>query len=207
MKLGRKAQKAVSIGKKGLAVAGALGTIVGLGVGVKKTHDARKSGSKDNTATLMATFKENPQVRPLREGGVVGEAGPGVVLGAPAPAARTLPPSAPAAPPAPFNARAAGVRAAAGVVGGQIGVGEAVRDVAADAFAAQGGRRGQDPRRDALARAGRDAQAGATVAAGAEGIQASNRELAGQLARGVRARGARLIPSVPSIPRIRGRRR
>jgi hypothetical protein len=204
MRLGVKGKKALSIAKKGVVVAGALGTIFG----AKNTHGQYKSDVKDirddNRATLMASFNANPQISPLREGQVVGEAGRRVEAARSAPAPRTLPPSAP--PIAPFNARQAGVRAAAGVVGGQIGVGEAVRDVAADAFAAQGGRRGQDPRRDALARAGRDAQAGATVAAGAEGIQASNRELAGQLARGVRARGARLIPSVPSVPRIRGRR-
>src|SRR6056300_423991 len=42
---------------------------------------------------------------------------------------------------APFQAKKAGARAVAGVVGGDIGVGEAVRDVASDYFASTGGRR------------------------------------------------------------------
>ena len=64
-----------------------------------------------------------------------------------------------------------------GVVSGQQSVGTAIRDVAGAAFAAR-----KDPTQEQLAAAERGAQAGATTAAGAEGVQASNRELLGQLA-------------------------
>jgi len=64
-----------------------------------------------------------------------------------------------------------------GVAAGQQSVGTAIRDVAGAAFAAR-----KDPTKEQLAAAGRGAQAGATTAAGAEGVQATNRELLGQLA-------------------------
>jgi hypothetical protein len=68
---------------------------------------------------------------------------------------------------APFNARAEGVRAVAGVVGGQIGLREAARDVAAAKFEAGGGRRGQDPIEDF--RRKQEATATGTLVAGATG--------------------------------------
>jgi hypothetical protein len=68
---------------------------------------------------------------------------------------------------APFNAKREGVRAVAGVVGGQIGLREAARDVAAAKFEAEGGRRGQDPIEEF--RRKREATATSTVVAGATG--------------------------------------
>jgi hypothetical protein len=68
---------------------------------------------------------------------------------------------------APFQAKKAGARAVAGVVGGDIGVGEAVRDVASDYFAASGGRRGTDPNADFKRKA--EATATGTLVAGATG--------------------------------------
>ena len=64
-----------------------------------------------------------------------------------------------------------------GVAAGQQSVGGAIRDVAGAAFAAR-----KDPTQEQLSAADRGARAGATTAAGAEGVQASNRELLGQLA-------------------------
>jgi len=64
-----------------------------------------------------------------------------------------------------------------GVAAGQQSVGGAIRDVAGAAFAAR-----KDPTAEQLSAADRGARAGATTAAGAEGVQASNRELLGQLA-------------------------
>ncbi len=64
-----------------------------------------------------------------------------------------------------------------GVAAGQQSVGGAIRDVAGAAFGAR-----KDPAQEQIAAAGRGAQAGATTAAGAEGVQATNRELLGQLA-------------------------
>jgi len=68
---------------------------------------------------------------------------------------------------APFQAKKAGARAVAGVVGGDIGVGEAVRDVASDYFASTGGRRGTDPNADFKRKA--EATATGTLVAGATG--------------------------------------
>ena len=64
-------------------------------------------------------------------------------------------------------------------------MGGAIRDVAGAAFGAR-----KDPIKEQLAAAGRGAQAGATTAAGAEGVQASNRELLRQL-------GGKLKPKKP----------
>ena len=72
-----------------------------------------------------------------------------------------------------------------GVAAGQQSVGGAIRDVAGAAFGAR-----KDPIKEQLAAAGRGAQAGATTAAGAEGVQASNRELLRQL-------GGKLKPKKP----------
>ena len=82
---------------------------------------------------------------------------------------------------APFNARAEGVRAVAGVVGGQIGVREAARDVAAAKFQGAGGRRGQDPIEDF--RRKQEATAGGSVVVGAEGASFNKKENAAILAR------------------------
>jgi len=64
-----------------------------------------------------------------------------------------------------------------GVAAGEQSVGGAIRDVAGAAFGAR-----KDPVKEQLAAAERGAHAGATTAAGAEGIKPTNRELLGQLA-------------------------
>tara|TARA_R110000744_G_scaffold120570_1_gene224594 strand:- start:1250 stop:1843 length:594 start_codon:yes stop_codon:yes gene_type:complete len=187
-KLGNKIKRGVRLGLKGGVVAG---TLLGAGLGVKQEYDGQKGDiRRDNRATLLSSFNENPQIKPLKPGQVVGEAGAGVVLGRSAPRPQVLPPPAP--PIAPFEAKAkkagkvAGVKAVAGVVGGQIGVGQAVKDVAGAVFDA--GVVAPDPQQFALSKAGRDAQAGATVVAGAEGLKASNKELLGQLGNKVKGK-------------------
>ena len=161
-KLGNKIKRGVRLGLKGGVVAG---TLLGAGLGVKQEYDGQKGDiRRDNRATLLSSFNENPQIKPLKPGQVVGEAGAGVVLGVSAPRAQVLPPPAP--PIAPFEAKAK----KAGKVAGDAGV------VA------------PDPQQFALSRAGRDAQAGATVVAGAEGLKASNKELLGQLGNKVKGK-------------------
>ena len=91
---------------------------------------------------------------------------------------------------APFNAKREGVRAVAGVVGGQIGLREAARDVAAAKFEAEGGRRGQDPIEEF--RRKREATATSTVVAGATGNERfTAKESAAILGR----RAARAVPN------------
>lgn len=90
----------------------------------------------------------------------------------------------------PFQAKKAGARAVAGVVGGDIGVGEAVRDVASDYFAATGGRRGTDPNADFKRKA--EATATGTLVAGATGKE---RFTAKQSATILGRRVARAVPN------------
>jgi hypothetical protein len=91
---------------------------------------------------------------------------------------------------APFNAKREGVRVAAGVIGGQIGLREAARDVAAAKFEAEGGRRGQDPIEEF--RRKREATATSTVVAGATGNERfTAKESAAILGR----RAARAVPN------------
>tara|TARA_Y100000592_G_C5479659_1_gene324527 strand:+ start:3889 stop:4560 length:672 start_codon:yes stop_codon:yes gene_type:complete len=85
---------------------------------------------------------------------------------------------------APFNAKREGARAVAGVVGGQIGAREAVRDVAGAAFEGMGGRRGQDPLEDFRQTTERGSRGGTTLVAGATGDERfTARESAGILGR------------------------
>lgn len=70
---------------------------------------------------------------------------------------------------APFQPKREGLRAVAGVVGGEIGVGEAVRDVARAGFQGMGGRRGTDPLEDFRSQTERGSRAGGTLVAGATG--------------------------------------
>jgi hypothetical protein len=93
---------------------------------------------------------------------------------------------------APFQPKKAAARAVAGVVGGDIGAREAVRDVASDYFAAQGGRRGQNPLEDFRAKEDRGSRAGSTLVAGATGEERfTAKESAAILAR----RAARKLPN------------
>ena len=70
---------------------------------------------------------------------------------------------------APFQPKKEAARAVAGVVGGQIGAKEAVRDVAGAYFEGQGGRRGQDPLEDYKQTKERGSRGGSTLVAGATG--------------------------------------
>ena len=91
---------------------------------------------------------------------------------------------------APFNAGREGVRAVAGVVGGQIGLREAARDLAAAKFEAEGGRRGRDPIEEFRRKA--EATATSTVVAGATGDE---RFTAKESAAILKRRVARAVPN------------
>jgi len=69
------------------------------------------------------------------------------------------------------------ITSGAGILSGQTSVGQGIRDVAGAVFEGR-----KDPTAQQIASAGRGAQAGATVVAGAEGVRATNRELVSQLA-------------------------
>lgn len=69
------------------------------------------------------------------------------------------------------------ITSGAGIVSGATSVGQGIRDVAGAVFQGR-----KDPVAQQLASAGRGAEAGATVVAGAEGVRATNRELVSQLA-------------------------
>ena len=86
-----------------------------------------------------------------------------------------------AAQTAPFQRNREVARAAAGVVGGQIGAREAVRDVAGAFFEGQGGRRGQDPIEDF--RRKEEKSVGSSVVVGGEGASFTAKECAGILGR------------------------
>ena len=59
-KLGRKIKSGVRLGLKGAVVGGAL---LGAGLGVKQEYDGLKGDIRaDNRATLMSSFKDNPQI-------------------------------------------------------------------------------------------------------------------------------------------------
>tara|TARA_S200002703_G_scaffold113403_1_gene98905 strand:- start:1019 stop:1720 length:702 start_codon:yes stop_codon:yes gene_type:complete len=93
---------------------------------------------------------------------------------------------------APFNAKREGARAVAGVVGGQIGLREAARDVASAGFEGLGGRRGQDPIEDFRQTKERGSRGGSTLVAGATGDERfTARESAAILGR----RAKRAIPN------------
>lgn len=91
---------------------------------------------------------------------------------------------------APFNKKRELGRAVAGVVGGQIGVGEALRDVARAGFEGAGGRRGQP---DATEQFRRDRERGAssTLVSGATGDE---RFTAKESAKILGRRALRLLP-------------
>ena len=69
------------------------------------------------------------------------------------------------------------ITSGAGILSGATSVGTGIRDVAGAVFQGR-----KDPVAQQLASAGRGAEAGATVVAGAEGVRATNRELVSQLA-------------------------
>ena len=124
------------------------------------------------------------------QGNIIGGAGviagPGVELGRPAPQAHAhIPARLDPSKLEPFGRRAgaaagqAAIGEVAGVVSGQQTLGGAVRGVAGAVHTAA---KPRDPQADAIERAQAGALAGASVVAGAEGVQATNRDLLGQLA-------------------------
>lgn len=207
-RLGQKSKRFLRLGLKAGVAAGALG---GAALGVKSTKDeyqkqkeAEFSRARGELAGDLQSLKTEAGLKKMGTGSqVIGAdasgniyGGAGVQAGQGVVANPNLRMGAQGQLPvgrlsqqqlAPFNARAEGVRAAAGVVGGQIGLREAARDVAAAKFEAAGGRRGQDPLEDF--RRGREALATGTLVAGATGDERfTAKESAAILAR--RARGA-----------------
>ena len=200
--IGEKLKRGLRFGAKAAVVGGAL---LGAGLGVKSEYDGIKGAREEKDRAELSNFLDprNLLVNPKPQGkgtevigtdsqgnifggAKVGQAGAGVVLGRPAPSAQQLPSPLDPSKLEPFKKKvgqAAGQAAigqVAGVVAGQQGVGGAVKEIAGAVFGAA--QKPKDPIASALSKAGRDAQAGATIAAGAEGIKASNRELLGQLA-------------------------
>ena len=200
-KIGEKLKKVARVGAKVAVVGGAL---LGAGLGIKSEYDGVKGARDQKDRAELSNFldpRNQPNLKPqgagtevighdsqgnIIGGAKVGEAGPGVVLGKPAPQAQQLPSPLDPSKLQPFKQKvgqAAGQAAigqVAGVVAGQQGIGGAIKEIGGAVF--QAAQKPKDPIQSAISRAGRDAQAGSTVVAGAEGIQASNRELLGQLA-------------------------
>ena len=93
---------------------------------------------------------------------------------------------------APFKPKKEALRAVAGVVGGQIGVGEALRDVARAGFEGSGGRRGQPDATEQFRQGiDRDRRAGGTLVSGATGDE---RFTAKESAKILGRRALRLLP-------------
>jgi len=208
-RLGQKSKRFLRLGLKAGVAAGALG---GAALGVKSTKDeyqkqkeAEFSRARGELAGDLQSLKTGAGLKKMGTGTqVVGHdaqgniyGGAGVQAGQGVVANPNLRRGAQGQLPnvgslsaqqlAPFQAKKAGARAVAGVVGGDIGVGEAVRDVAGDYFASTGGRRGQDPNADFKRKA--EATATGTLVAGATGDERfTAKESAAILAR--RARGA-----------------
>tara|TARA_R100000654_G_scaffold6346_2_gene16702 strand:- start:6388 stop:7029 length:642 start_codon:yes stop_codon:yes gene_type:complete len=196
-KIGEKFKKVARVGAKVAVVGGAL---LGAGLGIKSEYDGVKADQRAELSNFLDP-RNQPNIKPqgagtevigtdsegnIFGGAKVGTAGPGVKLGKPAPQAQQLPSPLDPSKLQPFKQKvgqAAGQAAigqVAGVVSGQQGVGGAVKEIAGAVFGAA--QKPKDPIAQKLSKAGRDAQAGSTVVAGAEGIQASNKELLGQLA-------------------------
>ena len=209
-KIGDKLRAGLRVGAKVAVVGGAL---LGAGLGVKSEYDGIKGerDAKDKAELQNFLDPRNLGTTPLKpqgkgdevigtdsEGNIfggakVGEAGPGVKLGKPAPKAQTLPSPLDPSKLEPFGKKVKGaagqaaIGGIAGVVSGQQGIGGAVKDIAGAVFGAA--QKPKDPIKQKLSQAGRDAQANPTVAIGAEGIKASNKELLGQLAGKIKAKG------------------
>ena len=218
-RLGTKQGKGHPRFKKFVAGTVALG---GLALGIKGDQEIKKQQrdqSELNTATLSAFLDPRDPDKKLKpqgagtevigvdsEGNImggakVGEAGAGVVLGRNAPSAHVLPQPLDPARLDPFKKRVGGaagqaaVGAVAGVVAGQHGAAAGLRQVAgAVAAEARYEAPPQDPIQAELEARARGAAAGASVVAGAEGIEASNKELLGQLAGKAKGKVKKLYP-------------
>jgi hypothetical protein len=213
-KIGDKLKKVARVGAKVAVVGGAL---LGAGLGVKSEYDGIKGerDAKDKAELQNFLDPRNLGTTPLKpqgkgdevigtdsEGNIyggakVGEAGPKVKLGGGHGGiyggGTALPSPLDPSKLEPFSQKVKGaagqaaIGGIAGVVSGQQGIGGAVKDIAGAVFGAA--QKPKDPIKQKLSQAGRDAQANPTVVAGAEGIEASNKELLGQLAGKIKAKG------------------
>lgn len=203
--MGHKSKKFVRLGLKAAVGVGAVGAAA---LGVKTTKDefqkqkdAEFSRARNELAGDLQSLKTQAGLKKLAgegtetgvdsEGNIFGSGGivagqgvvsnPNIVKGAQGqlPVGKLSQQQL-----APFQAKKAGARAVAGVVGGQIGAREAVRDVAGAAFEGMGGRRGQDPIEDFRQTKERGSRGGTTLVAGATGDERfTARESAGILGR------------------------
>ena len=202
-KIGNKLRAGLRVGAKVAVVGGAL---LGAGLGIKSEYDGVKADiRKDQKATLSglgSQFQPQSQAEGERDvigtdyqgniigGAKVGQKGPGVNLGGGHGGiygeGTALPSPLDPSKLEPFGKKVKGaagqaaIGGIAGVVSGQQGIGGAVKDIAGAVFGAA--QKPKDPIKQAISQAGRDAQANPTVVSGAEGVQASNKELLGQLA-------------------------
>ena len=202
-KIGNKLRAGLRVGAKVAVVGGAL---LGAGLGIKSEYDGVKADiRKDQKATLSglgSQFQPQSQAEGERDvigtdyqgniigGAKVGQKGPGVKLGGGHGGiygeGTALPSPLDPSKLEPFGKKVKGaagqaaIGGIAGVVSGQQGIGGAVKDIAGAVFGAA--QKPKDPIKQAISQAGRDAQANPTVVSGAEGVQASNKELLGQLA-------------------------
>tara|TARA_Y100001951_G_C11270761_1_gene258619 strand:+ start:59 stop:694 length:636 start_codon:yes stop_codon:yes gene_type:complete len=196
-KIGDKVKSGLRFGAKVAIVGGAL-------LGVKKEYDGVKGARDEADRAELSNFldpRNQPNIKPqgagtevighdsegnIIGGAKVGLAGPRVKLGQKVKPAQQLPSPLDPSKLEPFGKKVKGVAGkealiqGAGVVAGQQGIGGAVKEIAGAVF--QAGQKPKDPIALKLSQAGRDAKAGATVAKGAEGVKASNKELLGQLA-------------------------
>ena len=186
VKIGEKLKSGLRFGVKAAVVGGAL-------LGIKSEYDGVKGARDEKDRAELSNFldpRNLPDIKPqgagtevighdsqgnIIGGAKVGEAGPGVVLGKPAPQAQQLPSPLDPSKLEPFGKKVKGAagQAAIGQVAG------AVKEIAGAVF--QAAQKPKDPIALKISQAGRDAKAGARVVAGAEGIKASNKELLGQL--------------------------
>ena len=199
-KIGDKVKSGLRFGAKVAVVGGAL-------LGVKREYDGVKGARDEADRAELSNFLDprNLPVKPQGAGGEVigtdyqgniiggakvGTAGPGVKLGGGHGGiygeGTALPSPLDTSKLEPFGKKVKGVAGkealiqGAGVVAGQQGIGGAIKSVAGAVF--QAGQKPKDPIALKISQAGRDAKANPHVVAGAEGIQASNKELMGQLA-------------------------
>ena len=199
-KIGDKVKSGLRFGAKVAVVGGAL-------LGVKREYDGVKGARDEADRAELSNFLDprNLPVKPQGAGGEVigtdyqgniiggakvGQKGPGVKLGGGHGGiygeGTALPSPLDPSKLEPFGKKVKGaagqaaIGGIAGVVSGQQGIGGAVKDIAGAVFGAA--QKPKDPIKQAISQAGRDAQANPTVVSGAEGVQASNKELLGQLA-------------------------
>ena len=186
--------------KKLIAVGAAVGGTL-LGIKLDKEITKQRTEQTDINRPTLSGLGSQFQPQSQREGerdvigtdsqgniiggAKVGLAGSGVKLGAMVKPAQQLPNPLDPSKLEPFGKKVktaaiqSGIHHGAGVVAGQQKIGGAIKGVAGAVFGAT--KAPKDPIALALSQAAGGAQAGASVAIGAEGIKASNKDLLGQL--------------------------